>query len=326
MSRKVYTTGLDFEVNPAIINEGMTSSEMQCWDNCAEKWYLGYNLMLSLRNKHSWALTYGGWMHEAWEEFYSTKGKRWHIDPRITDKHYLSAAQLADFDYWKGLAEIQMSVYASRFKSDFKFFDIISTEQIVELEWEGLKIRGKVDMYVYSHVNKGFYVWDNKTAGKIDKQAVTGWDFRMQFMLYAWFMWKLEPKRPVKGIIINALKKPQIKQGEMPTQAFLQRVQSDMQARDDMYFYRDRLPLKKGDLQNFEDTVLRPKIQRAKLMLDPKISPEIKQALIRNKNTDFCNHYNQPCEFINCCKHGLELERHAFRRREIKHTELIETE
>lgn len=317
---------IDFVINPALIGEGITQSEMQTWDNCSELWYLRYNLMLASRGRFSWALTYGSWMHAALEEFYLTKGKRWHIDPVVKNKEFLSAKVLADFDYWAQLAEVQMSCYASRYKADFTFWKIKKVEHIVDIEWEGIRLKGMIDLLVKSLVHGGYYVVDHKTTGRLDKQTVLGWDFRLQFMFYCWLARKLWGEDfPIKGYYINAIKKPQLRKGineSIPT--FLQRVQTDMMASDEKYYYRDRLILTKGSMKHFEDTILRPKLFRVRLLMDPKVKPEIKQAIIRNKNTDHCLHYGQPCEFINACKNGLKLEQHSFRKREVKHQELEE--
>src|SRR5262245_44633731 len=102
-----------FQINPEIIDEGFTQSEMQLWDNCPEKWYLGYNLMLQQRGKFSWALQYGTWIHAAMEEFYATKGKRWRVDPIVPNKQFLSAQIMAEHGYWAKLAQLQMEIYAS---------------------------------------------------------------------------------------------------------------------------------------------------------------------------------------------------------------------
>lgn len=325
MSKKITGPIPEFEINPEIIDEGFTQSEMQLWDNCPEKWYLGYNLMLQRRGKFSWPLTYGGWVHGGLEEFYLTKGKRWSINPVIPNKNLLSNDVLADFDYWKMLAKIQMEIYASHYKHDFKFFQVDSVETVADIVWRGVRLKGKLDVYAWSTAHKGFYVIDHKTTGRLDKQTVLGWDFRLQFMIYCWFASKLWPDKPVHGYFINAIKKPQLRQGkDEPISAFLQRIQCDMMARPEMYFYRERLRLKKIDLAHFEEKILAPKIDRIKMILNPKVPDSIKSMLVRNMNTDYCMHYGQPCEFMNACKNGLDIERHAFRKRTTKHEELQE--
>ena len=182
-----------------------------------------------------------------------------------------------------------------------------------------------IDVRSYSKAYKGYYIWDHKTTGRLDKQVITGWDFRLQFMFYCWVASKLHPKEPVRGFIINAIKKPQLKRGELETvPAFLQRVQIHMLQEPTKYFYRERLVLKKDDLRHFEVAILNPKLVRVKMLLNPKVPDEMKYPLIPNKNTDHCLHYGQPCEFINVCKNGLKLEQHAYRVRTHKHEELIE--
>lgn len=323
-SKRVPTVIVDFEINPDFLAEGMTQSEMQTWDNCPEKWYLTYNLLLQSKGSFSWALTYGTWIHAALEEFYASKGKRWTWDPVLpSGGKFLTNEIMQQSEYWMRLGKLQMEIYTSHYKGDFTFFDIDCTEEVVDYTFEGVRLKGMIDMYVYSKAHKGFYVLDHKTTSRIDPQTIQGWDFRLQFMFYCWLGWKMWPKKPVHGFFINAIKKPALRQGKDESlDTFLQRVQTDMLKRPEEYFYRDRMRLKKADLQHFEDTILRPKLQRVKMLLDPSIPPSVKSMLVRNKNTDHCLTYGKPCAFLNACKNGLEIERHAFTVRANKHEEL----
>lgn len=318
----------DFQLNPHSIGEGLTQSEMQTQDNCGEKWYLGYNLMLARKQKFSWALTYGSWIHAALEEFYASKGKRWKVDATIPKAtlRTLSLENQAKYEYWQKLAKLQMDIYASHYKGDFKFFRVESIEEKVDYTFDGVRLKGMIDLFVYSNGHKGYYVVDHKTTSRLDKTTVDGWDFRLQFMFYCWLASKLWPKKPVRGFFINAIKKPALRQGEAEsTVQFLQRVQTDMLANPEKYLYRDRLILKKDDLAHFEETILQPKLERVKLLMNPKIPDSVKFVMLRNKNTDHCTHYGQPCEFLPICKNGMEVEQHAYKVRENKHEELIES-
>lgn len=320
---------LDFEINPESLADGLTQSEMQTWDNCAEKWYLGYNLMLHKQGKFSWPLAYGGWIHGALEEFYTTRGKRWSLDCKIKDRNFVSHESLADEDYWKGVAEVQMACYASHFKHDCKIMKPIAVEEIIDFTFEGIRLKGMVDIFAQDLTSKkpAYYVWDHKTTGRIDKTTVFGWDFRFQFMFYCWLATKIDKWKdlPCKGFIINAIKKPQLRQGTNETlNGFLQRLQIDMQQRPENYYYREKLLLKTGNLDHFENQILRPKLNRIKLLHDPKVSHEIKTIILRNKNTDHCvSKFGSVCEFLPACQYGLEIEGHQFRKRENKHQELM---
>lgn len=321
---------IEFVINPKLIAEGFTQSEMQCWDNCPEKWYLGYNLMLQKKGKHSWALTYGSWMHDALEQYYKTKGRRWTWNPELKDRGFLDAETLAEYEYWAGLGQIQMEIYQSYYKHEFEIFGAEEIESIVEVDFEGVRLKGMIDMLTSVSTKKGHYILDHKTASRFDANTTMGWDFRFQFLFYCWLAWKnpeWQGKYRVRGFIPNGIKKPALrqKQGEGLPQ-FLERIRQDMLQRPEEYFYRDTLVMTKDSRQRFEDNILRPKIQRIKMLLDPKVSKSIKEMLVRNKNTDYCMQYGKPCEFFNICRNGIEIEGFAYRIRKAKHQELINDE
>lgn len=327
--RKVRLPDLDFEIDPEMIAEGLTQSEMQTWDNCAEKWYLGYNLKLSHRSQFSWATTYGSWVHNTLEEFYRSKGKRWHWQPEVDELilRRQNAKVMRQRELYMKLGKIQMEVYASQYKHDFKLYDILSTEDIIDIEFEGVRLKGKVDVLAYHKGYKRVGLWDHKTTGRLDRDTALGWDFRLQFMFYTWLAyhhpdWK---KQRPRSFMVNAMKKPQLKWGDTePVDAYLQRVQIDMVQKPEKYLYRDTLLLKEGDLEHFEKTILRPKIERVKMLFNPKVSDDVKLIITRNKNTDTCRKYGQACEFLPVCQHGLDVEKRGYMRREVKHRELQE--
>lgn len=329
MARKVFIDSTGFEINPEIIGEGITQSEMQCWDNCPEKWYLGYNHMLHRVGKFSWALTFGSWMHGALQEFYTSKGKRWSLDTKIREKHFIHQDLLVQEDLWRGTAQVMMDVYTSLYKHDFKVLKPVAVEEVVDIVFEGIRLKGMIDLFAKDLTVKKdeYYVWDHKTTFKLDASIILGWDFRFQFMFYCWIAGKVEKwkKFHCNGFVINAIRKPVIKPNKNETlDGYLQRLQSDMLGRPEFYFHRDKLILKQGDMEHFENNILRPKLQRIRLLLDPKVDPKIKEFLIRNKNTDHCvSKFGQACEFLPACQHGLDVEGMQYRRREVKHQELM---
>lgn len=232
-------------------------------------------------------------------------------------------------DYWVGVARVQMEIYVSQFKHDFKISKSLAVEEIVDFTFEGIRLTGMIDRYAQDLTTKkknDYYVWDHKTTARLDRTTTIGWDFRFQFMFYCWIASKLPKwkKFPCKGFMVNAIRKPQIKMNKGDTlDSFLQRLQSDMMERPEFYFYREVLHLKQGDLHHFESTILRPKLNRIKLLLDPKTSETTRQAFLRNKNTDHCiSKFGQVCEFLPLCQHGQD-EAFQYRRREVKHLELI---
>jgi len=323
--------GLDFTIDPAMFAEGFTQSEMQLMDDCGEAWYLRYNLGLAKHGSFSWALTYGSAIHSFLEEFYTTGGKRWSFNLDIDRKKIatLPLSVMEDLEYWQKLGQIQSEIYASYYKQDHLNFTPVEdgVERIADMEFEGIRLKGMLDLFFKHVAYKGYYMLDHKTAGRIDAQTVLGWDFRFQFMFYCWLAWKIWPQYPVKGYFINAIKKPALRQGKAETlPALMARIRADMLGEPEKYFYRDRLLLTKDALQRFEDQVLRPKLHRIRLLIDPKISDDTKISIIRNKNTNHCLAYGQSCQFLGACQHGLDIEINGFMKRAAKHEELVEAE
>lgn len=314
---------LDFEINPELLEEGFTQSEMTTWDNCAELWYLKYNLLLQKPQKFSWALTYGSWVHDALEGFYKTKGKLKQWNPEIDEKIINKLNLHEEYKYWASIGKVQTEVYFNHYKHDFSHFDIDKklVELVIDYEYRGVRLRGMIDLL--PSLDGKLYVLDHKTCSRIDRSQIIGWSFRFQFMFYVWLASKYWPDLRIKGFIPNAIKKPEIKQyKDEGYHEFAERVRVDMRIRPEMYFWREVCILKKDDLLRFEKEILDPKIDRLKMLLDPKIKPEYKASILRIKNTDHCSRYGSACEFLPLCQRGYKLEGFQYTRRSSKHEEL----
>lgn len=321
---------LEYRINPFTLEEGFTQSEMQMLDDCPERWYRTYNQLLKLKGQFSWALAYGSWIHASLEEWYASKGKRMTWDPTIHQKDLgmLGRAILEKREYYEQLGAVQTDVYTSQYRNEFKILTPVMTERVIDIEWEGIRLKGMIDLVMESKKGKGgLWVYDHKTTGKIDKTVITGWDFRFQFLFYVWLLKKsgILGKEKIQGFVPNALKKPQIRQGvHQSLDEFMQRVRLDMLDRPEMYFYREELILRKDTLDHFEANILRPKINRIKTAIDPDTPPEIKSFLLRNKNTNHCLHFNTQCPFLPLCQHGDSIEAFRYGKRKAKHEELEE--
>lgn len=321
-----FLNAADFRLNPLADESGYTQSEMQLHDDCGEKWYLRYNMMLSRKGGFSWALIYGNWMHAFWEEFYSTGGKRAHLDPILPSNITLHTTEdMEAYEYWSAVARIQSEIYASYYKNDCKIYRPIKEgiERVVQYRWEGVLLTGKLDMECeVKTLNNSYHIMDHKTTARLDRSIVLGWDFRLQFMFYAWLAWKTR-KLP-GGVIVNAMKKPQLQRGVRETLAkFIERVSQHMRADPEKYLYRDRLVVRKRALERFEKETLWPKVFRIKMLRDPHVPEEFKIASARNKNTLACTRYGV-CEFLPVCTRGLEIEKYNYKNRPTKHEELAE--
>lgn len=319
---------LDFEINPTLLTEGFTQSEMQSWDNCPEMWYLRYNLMLEKKGQLNWGAVYGSWIHSSLEEWYRTKGKRWTWDPTFKKDPTMKQDALAEYDFWAQFGKRQMEIYTSHYKHDPEIIKPYDVETKVDIRYEGFRLKGMIDLPCRHKLLKENLVMDHKTTNRLDKSVMMGWDFRFQFLFYI-FLAKRHPEfEGIKwgGFMPNGIKKSQLRRGvneSLP--AFINRIQLDMQARPEAYFYRDPMLLKKGDMAHFEEHILKPKLARLRILLDPKTPKHVRIAILRNKNTDYCVKYGAkyPCQFLPLCQKGM-LNKGLYRRRSVKHTELAE--
>lgn len=316
---------LELIIDPATFTEGFTQSELQTADDCAEKWYLQYNLRLGKKAEgFTWYFVYGDWIHEGLENFYKSKGKDWSFRPEVRDKEKASLEQLQEEEYWKRLAALQLSIYASHYKNDFKFWQPKGEEVQIDLKWEKWRLKGMIDLLMKTRMLKPkMFVWDHKTTGRLDNTIVTGWNFRLQFMFYVWLARKLWPKKKIRGFYVNAIKKPLLRQKQNESlDQLMDRIRIDMLENPEKYFYRNKMVLKKRDIQRFEDTILRPKLERMSLLTDKRVPLEVRTAIARNKNSNNCIKFGHACQFLQACTKGLDIAATTMTIRDTKHREL----
>jgi hypothetical protein len=77
-------------------------------------------------------------------------------------------------------------------------------------------------------------------------------------------------------------------------------------------------------MSHFEQTVLGPKLFNIKHLTNPDVSVIVKENLVKDPNTDYCQRYGVPCEFLPLCQHGLAVEGFQYEQRRAKHEELEE--
>lgn len=335
MGRKLLYVPEDFHLNPDLLTEGITQSEMQTLDNCPERWNNRYNLMIEKKGEFAWSTTYGGWIHSALEEWYSSGCRQYSLNFNFRHKPLSPNPEWRrEKEYYEALAEVQMQVYTSFYKNDKKVLRLkdAKVEEIVRLEYEFddrvFLLTGMIDMLVYHEGRRGFFTLDHKTSQRMDRSTVMGWDFRFQFMFYCWLAKKKWPKIKILGWIPNGIKKPQLRwnQDKEDLQEHMARVRTDMLEFPDKYFYRDVLPFTKNAIERFERVSLRPKLIRYKLLTDPKTPMEVKVALGRNQNSDYCVKYGAKyaCPYLPLCQKGPEINGFMYQKREHKHEELQE--
>lgn len=307
--------------------EGWTQSEITTYNNCHMLWYWRYGMLLRRKGTLSWASIYGTAFHATVEEMYATKGRRWTPAPLIipSDVH-MTADRLREKEYWENVLAIQTECYAQHYADDFTMFQVEHLERDVDINWKGIRLRGKLDLTFLAITSGLLWLMDHKTTKDLTLRQVAGWDFRFQFMFYLWLALQLEPDKPIVGYYINAVKKPTIRQKQGENMAsFLARLRGEMNAEPEKYYYREPLMLTRTSMEYFERVILGPKLFGINLLTNDEVSDIIKENLVKDPNTDYCQRYGVPCEFLPLCQHGMELEGFQYEPRSAKHEELEET-
>ena len=305
-------------INDHVFKEGFTQSELSLFSICPQKWNWRYNQLLKKRGAFSFALLVGSAFHSAMEQFYRGEQPTV-VTLQFPDGVIPSQRDIETIEYWNVVLPHMVAAYAIYYKDDLLKFNVQSLERELEIEYRGFRIRGKIVLTLQN--SDGSWIKDHKTTSKLNRDVVAGWDFRFQFMFYLWLCWKIGEHH--KGYYINAVKKPElrIKKNES-LQEFGFRVQQDMLFEPEKYFYREAFPITKDALQHFESSVVDHKLTKltiAKNWPNPSQHPNV---IIEDKNTDECQRYGAPCEFIDLCRHGYEKMGGLYEKREHKHEEL----
>lgn len=312
-----------FVFNPANLSEGFTQSEMTTLDNCGMLWNWRYNLGLRLKNTFSWALVVGSACHDCIEQMLAKHSAEFTLAPfQYPEGTLLTPAEKEKEYYWQCVVQAMMEAWAVYHKDDFnREYTMKDIEMELDIVWMGLRLRGKLDWKMqYDDGSK--YIVDWKTCSRLDKSMAEEWDFRFQFMFYPWAAKQMG--MDINGFMPSAIKKPELRQkiGES-VETFAARVRFDMISDPEKYFYRELLPLTDGAMKHFETQVLAPKVARLQLLANPDPSlSDLQRAIAHNMNTDYCQRYGRPCDFIRLCRHGWDTYGFEYEQRQNKHDEL----
>jgi hypothetical protein len=310
-------------LHPRTIREGFTQSELTEFGKCHQKWNWRYNHLLEKAGTFNLPFMVGSAFHDVMEQFYNTKGERFTVATLQFEEGVIPSLQdQVDLDYWNHVLPAMVRAYAVYYKGDHAKWKIHSFEEEIEIVYRGFRLRGKIDLTLED--DTGIYTLDHKTSSRLNKDVVAGWDFRFQFLFYLWLKSKTVLPFPLKGYYINAVKKPELRVKKTESiPEFAQRVFEDMVVEPDKYFYRDRLPIDQATLDHFERTVVNHRLRLFEAVLDPSTPLDLAQAIVQDKNTDECQHYNgPPCPYLELCRHGYQKMSFLYTRKENKHMEL----
>lgn len=310
------------------IDAGVSQSEYGTYDLCHYRWYLERVKMLT-SVKPEFVLSTGTAFHSGMDWMYKTGGKKIGVPPLEFNKlAKLTPEEEQEAYRWHKILWILIKAYRLHYKDDFENMKIISTEQVLRVDIDGIPHCGALDLVI--ELYKAAAIMDHKTKGMKSSKASAAdeWRTRFQFLLYT-LMWNIaNPDQKVRYFIANVIMKPAISQKITENlQSFLARLQMDVNERRSQYFKREKVPLTSTTLQNFYVGFLRPRIDTMKLLQTVKPDTREYSALVLKRNSAACNSYGRQCAFYAHCHHGAKLEemKHLVQRK-AKHEHYLEHE
>jgi PD-(D/E)XK nuclease superfamily len=309
--------------------EGLTQSEIMLRMNCPRKWYFRYVQRAKRQGAFSWALLYGSAIHEMLDQYYRNFPSGpdditcplFHFEEDVI----LTPSQTAEYRYWMKLANITFQRYAFYWRKVEEHYRIVSTEQEYEVIYRDFRLRGKIDLQLNPSPNShAMYVMDHKTVSEYSRSQYDGWNFRFQFLFYAWMYWRATGTQPA-GILVNGLRKPALRRSEKrgeTEETFLQRINQHMIEYPDDYFQREKLTFDAHTLARFEDDTLDPILTQFSWLKRWHGSDRDLKSLLFAMNSDHCQVYNRPCEFLDLCQTNFEDFSAEYIQMDTKHEEL----
>jgi hypothetical protein len=313
------------------LRQGLTQSELSLRANCPRKWFFRYVQLYKRQGSFSWSLLFGDAMHTMLDEYYTIlstikKPQEYLAESpvevpefRFDEDVILLPSQQEEYEYYQGLATVLFRRHNHYHTVADQKMVIVSTEDEAEIEYRGFRLRGKIDIVMRPTKRDGVFIMDHKTTYDINRSLLLGWNFRFQFLFYAWMYWKMTKEVPA-GMYVNAIKKPAERRSVAKSEsipAFLKRIEQNIITNPVHYFLRERLPIDRGALQRFQDNTLDPVLTQVGLIrqgvnnrLEETKVTGIELAtiysLIMAGNTDYCQIYNTPCEFLPLCENNFQ--------------------
>lgn len=285
-----------------------THSLKKDWLACRRKFLLNYLARLSSKRLVI-PFFIGGYFHKGLEKFYKGEDPEEFIPELVVDMEtkakkavFLSPEEEEKLAVASAIVEGMLYSYCRHYAKDLKRWQIVQAEFRFSVPIvEGVEYTGQLDLIVKE--GGDYWIVEHKTVGRLDKAYVDRLPLDTQITGYA-IGAKHSLKVPIKGVIYNVARKPQIRprSGETNEQ-FANRVVTDYAARPDFYFYREQL------FRDSSETILY-KREVAEMIADIQEKLQLVRkgdqgeiAAHFHRNTDNCT-LRGTCQFLDICTKG----------------------
>jgi len=282
--------------------------------------------MLIRPNYQNYNLLIGSAFHKALEIWYKFPHRPMHrIARKIFEqlkKDIMATQNFYDSSDWDKASQLlhvftgMCLGYAAHYKNERKKFRKIEVEKNFRIEFENFDYEGQVDM-LYSTKYKRFL--ETKTASFVTNVYIKRLEMDNQIRGY-WLGLKEGHDYTPKSCTYNVIRKAQLrrKSGETPDE-FNERIELDYLERPDHYFHREKIVIRKDDLERFVDNLHIADAEYQYILNN--YDPTIPEAW--GTNDKHCDAYFKLCEYFELCTGGLDYTTEGmFDQRTTAHSEL----
>lgn len=325
----------------------VTNSAMSKFRDCRYDYFLYYQQLLTPKVQ-SPALEDGSVWHNCLEGFYM-KHKPKQIFQKMREDYaeYMSNPKVRITEYMRDEYFARMYTlmgmgagYFKRYARDLKEWrftvpgrkgytlEIPFRIKLFENDEWIVYNEGKLDGLGFHLKSKQWWIWEHKSAQRIDQATLNKLPMDGQCLNYMWaggqILKSFGIKDQVQGVVYNVTKKSSLRRKKKTKnikaetkKAYIKRVQEDYIKRPDFYFMRQRVRFDSRRLLNYEKDITRLSKNMIEAIENPKKH--------MYKNYAQCTRFGQ-CAFMSICIQGSLDGPHMkyFYTRDAQHQELVE--
>lgn len=290
-------------INPKV--EGITQSMLRSC-NCLRYLYLSLRKWESLDVKLTHAN--GAITHDMLDNCYTyfqengelprkTKLMKWIDNYDIENPDWIPSKNAELISKYKLIAFTVVWEYLRYYskKGEFTNNTILGAEDIFDLDYKGIKLRGKKDMR-FLNKNKEHWIMETKTMARI---VIPDIELRLTFdpqcLMYT-IAEQMEFGVKVKGVVYNIVRNPGHKWGANETlQKYCMRIRKEIRKKPEHFFIRKVVRFTKRDLMEFK-MELQHKANMMEMLHNGRLYP------VKNENacvTPF------KCNYLQACSSGV---------------------
>lgn len=216
------------------------------------------------------------------------------VDGYATDMH--KGPQIAELSQENmttaAMASPLVEQYIEQWSEEDAQYDWVALEKLFDVNFQGFRLRGKIDG-IFRRPDGKLWIFETKTKGQISPEDIgRALKFDFQSLFYVTAV-EIMMGEPVVGVKYNVLRRSQLRRGaNEPASDFYRRIEADIKARPDFYFYRTEAVYTPERKKRF-------KLELAAALVEFRMWLEKELRQYRNETNCTMRKWN--CDFLGAC-------------------------